>query len=148
NGRGVAGSLAGYGIHAGFDWFVMLHAANGKNYENGDGYEVLGSEPATQGAVAKLGYEVDSHRVELAYEYSKDDADRVIKMNMDLYPTSPERPVDRNVYPLKVTRSTVSLRYSSTAPTDVWDPEAMLYFARNEYWRNDYATGFNGDMIL
>ena len=86
NGRGVAGSLAGYGIHAGFDWFVMLHAANGKNYENGDGYEVLGSEPATQGAVAKLGYEVDSHRVELAYEYSKDDADRVIKMNMDLYP--------------------------------------------------------------
>lgn len=158
NGRGVTGSLAGYGVYEGFDWFAMVHATDGKNYEDGDSHEVPGSEPATRGALAKLGYEFDTHRVELAYEYNQDDADRVIKMNMDLHPTSPTRPVDRNVYPLKVTRSTLSLKYSSTAPTDAWDPEAMLYLGRTEYWRNDYATGtrpdigdrgpFNGDMIL
>ncbi|MGA0614207.1 TonB-dependent receptor domain-containing protein [Paracoccus sp. KR1-242] len=144
NGRGVAGSLAGYGIHAGFDWFVMLHAADGDNYENGDGREMPGTAPATQGALTKLGYEFEGHRVELAYEYSKDDDDRVIKMNMDLDHAD-------EVFPLKVTRNTLSLKYSSTAPTDAWDPEALVYVTRNEYWRPNYATGarpVNGDMDL
>ncbi|MTH76779.1 TonB-dependent receptor domain-containing protein [Paracoccus aestuariivivens] len=144
NGRGVSGSLAGFGLYQGFDWFVMLHGANGDNYENGDGKEMPGTEPATQGALTKLGYEFEGHRVELAYEYSKDDADRVIKMNMDLDHTD-------EVFPLKVSRNTLSLKYSSIAPTDSWDPEAMLYVSRNEYWRPNYATGeraINGDMDL
>lgn len=145
NGRGASGSLAGFGLYEGFDWFVMLHAANGDNYENGDGKEMPGTEPATQGALTKLGYEFEGHRVELAYEYSKDDADRVIKMNMDLDHTD-------EVFPLKVSRNTLSLKYSSTAPTDAWDPEAMVYISRNEYWRPNYATDplrpINGDMDL
>lgn len=150
NGRGFAGSLAGYGVYEGFDWFAMIHAADGKNYDNGDGHEVLGSEPATQGVLVKLGYEFDTHRVELAYEYNRDEADRVIKMNMDLG----ER--DLTPYPLKVTRNTLSLKYSSAAPTDAWDPEAMLYIGRNEYWRPNYVPNdgnpetrdYNGDMVL
>ena len=144
NGRGVSGSLAGFGLYQGFDWFAMIHGANGDNYENGDGKEMPGTEPATQGALTKLGYEFEGHRVELAYEYSKDDADRVIKMNMDLDHTD-------EVFPLKVTRNTLSLKYNSTQPTDAWDPEAMIYVSRNEYWRPNYATGerpINGDMDL
>ncbi|MDF3606376.1 TonB-dependent receptor [Paracoccus sp. DMF-8] len=142
NGRGFSGSLAGYGVYGGFDWFMMVHAANGDNYEAANGREMPGTEPATQGLLTKLGYEFEDHRLELAYEYSKDDADRVIKMNMDLN-------ADDSVYPLKVTRNTLSLKYSSTAPTDAWDPEAMFYVSRNEYWRNDYAEDrTNGDMDL
>ncbi|MDQ7260174.1 TonB-dependent receptor [Paracoccus sp. PS-1] len=153
NGRGVAGSLAGYGVYEGFDWFAMVHGANGDNYEAANGREMPGTEPATRGALLKLGYEFDTHRVELSYDHSKDDADRVIKMNMDLN-------ADDAVYPLKVTRNTLKLKYSSTAPTDAWDPEATVYVSRNEYWRPNYALGDlisddpgassrpNGDMIL
>lgn len=144
NGRGLSGSLAGFGLYQGFDWFVMLHAADGDNYENGNGDEVPGTEPATQGALAKLGYEFEGHRLELAYEYNKDDADRVIKMNMNLDNTD-------ETFPLRVSRNTLSLKYSSTSPTDSWDPEAMIYISNNDYWRPNYATGeraINGDMDL
>ena len=144
NGRGVAGSLAGYGVYEGFDYFAMIHAADGDNYENGDGYEILGSKPAAEGALLKLGYEFDSHRIELAYEFNRDEADRVAKMNMDLGAG------DAIPFPLKVTRSTLSLKYTTTAPTDTWDPVALLYVGRSEYWRpNHYpAPRTNGDMIL
>lgn len=151
NGRGVSGSLAGYGVYQGFDWFAMIHATDGKNYDSGDGLEMDGTEPALRGGLAKLGYEFDSHRIELAYDHTEDDGDRTIKMNMDLFPVSPTRPVDRNVYPLKVARDTLTLKYSSTAPTEAWDPEAQLFISRNIYERPNYATGerpINGDMNL
>lgn len=150
NGRGFAGSLAGYGVYEGFDWFAMIHSANGDNYENGDGDEMPGTAPATKGALTKLGYEFEGHRVELAYEYSEDEDDRVIKMNMDLDHSD-------EVFPLSVKRNTLSLKYTEVSPTDLWDPEAMIYISRNEYWRPNYLIArptderprpFNGDMDL
>ncbi|GAB1362757.1 TonB-dependent receptor [Rhodobacter sp.] len=141
NGRGVAGSLAGYGRANGFDWFLMIYGSGGDNYKSGDGAEIPGTEPASQGALAKFGYEVDTHRIELSLEHSKDEADRVIKMNMDLNH-------DPTVYPLKVTRDTLSLKYTSTAPTDGWDPEALFYISQSGYWRPNYAAARNGDMDL
>ncbi|WCR16218.1 TonB-dependent receptor plug domain-containing protein (plasmid) [Paracoccus seriniphilus] len=146
NGRGVSASLAGYGVYDGFDWFVMLHAADGDDYETGDGYTMPGTAPATQGVISKFGYEFEGHRIELAYDYNKDDADRVIKMNMDLGHAT-------DVYPLKVTSNTLSLKYTEVSPTDMWDPEVALYLSRNEYWRPNYATvasgrAINGDMDL
>ncbi len=143
NGRGAAGSLAGYGRYQGFDWFIMAHATDGDNYDNGDGKEILGTEPAARNVVAKFGYEFDGHRVELGLERSRDDADRLIKANMGL--SSDE------VHALKVSRDTVRLSYRSTSPTDSWDPEASLYFSQYEYWRPNYATGArgnNGDAIF
>mgnify|MGYP002714490463 FL=1 len=145
NGRGVSGSLAGYGLYEGFDWFAMIHGTDGKNYEAGNGLEMDGTEPALRGGLVKLGYEQDGRRVELAYDHTEDDGDRTIKMNMDLYGEG----LDRGVYPLKVTRDTLSLKYSSTAPTDAWDPEAMLFVSSNKYERPDYLVGgTNGDMNL
>ncbi|MCV2448423.1 TonB-dependent receptor domain-containing protein [Paracoccus sp. DMF] len=149
NGRGLSASLAGYGVYEGFDWFAMIHGTDGKNYENGDGYEIAGTEPGLRGALMKLGYEFDTHRIELSYDRTEDDGDRTIKMNMDLN-------ADTLVYPLKVTRNTLTLKYSSTAPTDAWDPEATLFISNNKYERPNYVpndgdpeTGdVNGDMNL
>ncbi|QRZ13249.1 TonB-dependent receptor [Paracoccus methylovorus] len=145
NGRGISGSLAGFGVYEGFDWFAMVHGANGDNYEAGNGREMPGTEPATRGVLTKFGYEFEGHRIELAYEYNKDNTDRVIKMNMDLGQTD-------EVFPLNVTRNSVSLKYTAVSPTDNWDPEAMVYFARNGYWRPNYAAIpprlTNGDMDL
>ncbi len=142
NGRGLSASVAGYGVYEGFDWFAMIHSANGDNYETGEGYEMPGTEPATLGGLLKAGYEFEGHRVELSYERTEDDADRVARMNMDQAHT-------RDVYPLKVTRNTLSLKYTEVSPTATWDPEAMIYVSRNEYWRPNFIVGgFGGDMDM
>lgn len=142
NGRGLSASLAGYGVYGGFDWFAMVHGTDGKNYENGDGYEIPGTEPGAQGALVKLGYEAEGHRIELALDHTEDDADRTIKMNMDLN-------ADKLVFQMKVTRDSVSLKYSSTSPTDAWDPEALIYVTNNRYDRPNYIPDdVNGDMKL
>lgn len=144
NGRGFSGTLAGYGVYQGFDWFAMVHSANGTDYEAANGRTLPGSAPKSKGALVKTGYEFEGHRVELAYEYGKDNADRVIKMNMDLARTD-------DTYPLKITNNTLRLKYSTTAPTAAWDPQVELYVRRSAYWRPDYQTGarqFNGDMDM
>ncbi|MFV0303388.1 MAG: TonB-dependent receptor domain-containing protein [Paracoccus sp. (in: a-proteobacteria)] len=142
NGRGVSASLAGYGVHEGFDWFAMVHTAQGDDYETGDGYKMPGTEPATIGGLLKAGYEFEGHRVELSYERTEDDADRVARMNMDQAHT-------RDAYPLKVTSNTLSLKYTEVTPTASWDPEAMLYVSRNKYRRPNFIVGgFGGDMDM
>ncbi len=149
NGRGMAATLAGYGAANGFDWFFMVTGTGGKNYKAGDGVAVPGTAPAARGALVKLGYEVETHRFELGFEHSRDSDDRVIKMNRDLNH-------DPAVYPLKVTRDSLQLKYSTTAPTEVWDPVVRVYASKNGYWRNNYSVGdllggtgrVNGDMEM
>lgn len=140
NGRGVSADLAGYGLHEGFDWFAMLHSAQGDDYENGDGYTIRGSDPAVTSALLKLGYEFETHRVEVSLEHSKDESDRVTRMNMD-------RGEDLNN--LTVQRDTISFKYSETAPTAAWDPEVNFYLSRNDYARPDFNVGSAaGDMAM
>lgn len=151
NGRGVSGSIAGYGIYGNLDWFIMLHGQNGDNYTAGNGREMPGTEPAARGGLLKLGYEAGEGRIELAYDRSQDDADRVIKMNMDLNH-------DTSVYPLKVDSETLSLTYTTLSPSGIWDPLARLYIGSSDYWRPNYIEGDlitsdgsirpNGDMVL
>lgn len=140
NGRGVGGSAAAYGRHGGFDWFVMSHLTNGDDYKSGDGTKMLGTEPAARNYLAKLGYEVEDHRVEVSYERSRDRADRLIKMNLGL--------AGDTLHPLEVVRETAKISYTSTNPTDLWDPEIMLYSSQNDYWRTNYQARPNGNMIL
>lgn len=140
NGSGVSGSAAAYGRVGDFDWFVMTHGQKGKDYKDGGGDVVKGTEPAARNILAKLGYEVEDNRFELGYERSRDKADRLIKMNMGL--------AGDELHPLEVARDTVKLTYSSTAPTDLWDPEFMLYYSQNDYWRTNYQNRTNGNMIL
>ncbi|WP_411034134.1 TonB-dependent receptor domain-containing protein [Shinella sp. BYT-45] len=140
NGRGLSGSAAAYGRYDAFDWFIMTHAAGGKDYKDGDGRVVKGTEPAARNILAKFGYEFEDNRFELGYERSRDNADRLIKMNMGL--------AGDEIHPLKVSRDAVKLSYTSTSPTDMWDPEFMLYYSENDYWRNNYQARTNGNMIL
>ncbi|MBU2865645.1 TonB-dependent receptor domain-containing protein [Pacificibacter marinus] len=142
NGNTLTSSLAAFGDTGNFDYLVVLSNQTGDDYTDGSGTEVTGSEAAAQGLMTKLGYEWAEHRVELSYEHSEDSADRVIKMNMDLNH-------DDTVYPLDITNDIVSLRYTTTAPTDVWNPEILLYYSENNYWRPNYVVdGRNGDMEL
>lgn len=140
NGSGVSGSAAAYGRIGDFDWFIMGHGQKGKDYKDGDGKVVKGTEPAARNILAKFGYEFEDNRVELGYERSRDKADRLIKMNMGL--TGDE------IHPLEVARDAFKLTYTSTNPTEMWDPEFMLYYSENDYWRTNYQARTNGNMIL
>lgn len=140
NGRGLAGTLAGYGRSGGLDWLVMLHGADGDDYENGDGTPILGTAPAARNLLTKFGYEFEGHRIELSYEKSRDDADRLIKMNMGLS--------GDELHPLKIDRETIKLGYTATNPTANWDPEVVIYLSQQDYWRPNYTTRTNGNMIL
>lgn len=142
NGQGASASLASYGIADGFDWLVMLHKQDGDDYEDGDGNTILGTAPATAGVLAKLGYEFETHRLELAYQRDQDHADRTIKMNLGLAD-------DTTLYPMDVTTDRLSLTYTSTAPTAAWDPKVQFYVSSFDYDRPDYVEdGANGDMRL
>lgn len=140
NGRGAAGSAAVYGRKNDFDWFIMTHLTEGDNYENGDGLEIEGTEPAARNVLGKFGYETEDSRFELSYERSVDDADRLIKANLGL--------AGDTVHPMEVTRENVKFSYTSIAPTDMWDPEVMFYFSQNDYWRDNYQNRTNGNMVL
>ncbi|MBU2957872.1 TonB-dependent receptor [Paracoccus sp. 1_MG-2023] len=142
NGQGASASLASYGAANGFDWLVMLHKQDGDDYEDGDGDTILGTAPATAGVLAKLGYEFETHRLELAYQRDQDHADRTIKMNLGLAD-------DTTLYPMDVTTDRLSLTYTSTAPTAAWDPKVQFYVSKFDYDRPDYVEdGANGDMRL
>lgn len=140
NGRGASGHAAVYGQTGDVDWFFMTHRAKGNDYRDGDGKKVRGTAPDVFNILGKLGYEFEEHRFELGYERSRDEADRLIKMNMGLS--------GDELHPLKVARDSVRLNYTSTAPTDMWDPEVMVYYSRNDYWRTNYAARANGNMVL
>ncbi len=90
--------------------------------------------------LAKLGYEANGHRVDLGYERGRDEADRLIKMNMGL--------AGDELHPLEVSRDSVNLKYTTTEATDYWDPEIAVYYTQNDYWRNNYAARTNGNMNL
>jgi hemoglobin/transferrin/lactoferrin receptor protein len=151
NGQVVSGSLAGFGVYEGFDYFAMISRQDGDDYEDGNGNTILGTRPAAAGALVKLGYEVEEHRVELSYQHDEDKADRTIKMNLGLAD-------DTVLFPMDVSRDTIKLTYTSTAPTAMWDPTVELYASENAYWRPNYATKdqdpattdrpTNGDMDL
>src|SRR5690606_38957908 len=100
----------------------------------------LGTAPAALNLLTKFGYEFEDHRIELSYEKSRDDADRLIKMNMGLS--------GDELHPLKIDRETIKLSYTSTSPTANWDPEVMIYLSQQDYWRPNYTTRTNGNMIL
>ncbi|WP_412051728.1 TonB-dependent receptor domain-containing protein [Hoeflea sp. Naph1] len=140
NGRGGSGSAAAYGRYENFDWFFMTHLTEGDAYKDGDGRTMEGTAPANRNVLGKFGYEIEGHRVELGYERSTDDADRLIKMNLGL--------AGDTSHPLEVTRETAKLSFSSIAPTDMWDPDVMVYYSQNDYWRDNYQARTNGNMVL
>ena len=138
NGRGTALNLANYGRLNGFDWFVMVNGSEGKDYKDGNGEISPGTKAAGRNALAKFGYEAEGHRLELGFERSRDDADRLQRPNLG-------NPGSRTLHPLKVSRDTVKLSYTTTDASDFWDPEVSFYLSDYEYWRNDYSPSFAGD---
>ena len=144
NGAGVLANAAAYGATGRVDWLVMASRQNGSNFEDGAGYTVLGTAPKLTAGLAKLGLQQpQGHRYELTLEQNRDDALRTTRMNMDIASGRPN-----TLYPLKLVRSTATLKYTTTQASDRYDPEVVLWYNQSDMERpnavpNANATDFN-----
>ena len=144
NGAGVSTNLSAYGKSGAVDWLVAGARQNGSNFKDGAGHTVIGTAPKLTSGMAKLGLQTEQgHRYELSMEQNRDDALRTTRMNME---TASGRP--NTLYPLELVRSTVTARYTTTQPTDTYNPEAVLWYNRSDMERpnavaNANSTDFN-----
>lgn len=149
NSEAFDGSLALYGQQDGFDYLAILSGVNGNDYQNGDGQTQQGTEDNLQSGLVKFGYETQTgNRFELSYEASRDDAERLLRVNMDQV---------RGAYSFnenEATRQTATLRYTRTSPSGIWDPEVLFYYTESDLRRpngSDYegpSGDFNSDADL
>ncbi|HEY4664859.1 MAG TPA: TonB-dependent receptor plug domain-containing protein, partial [Comamonas sp.] len=140
NGAGVTTNLSTYGKNGMVDWLVMGARQNGSNYKDGRGIELQGSAPKLTSGLAKLGLQQpEGHRYELTVEQTRDDALRTKKMNLGL-----EGGAEPEVFPLKLVRSTATLRYTTTQATKAYDPEVVLWYNNSDMERPNALPNSNG----
>lgn len=139
NGTGFTTNLSAYGKSGMVDWLVMGARQNGSDYQDGNGITVLGTAPKLTSGLAKLGLQQpEGHRYELTLEQNRDDALRTTRMNMDSSGGRVNTP-----YPLKLVRSTATVRYTTTQPTSTYDPELVLWYNQSDMERPNAIVAAN-----
>lgn len=133
---------AGYARSGGFEIVGIGSWLDGKNYENGDGLTEAGTADDAQSMLGKLAYESeDGHRFELSSEYIQDDGRRRLRPNMGF--------VNPSMNDTDTSRSTNSLTYTTTSPTDLFDPEIQVYFNQikiNRPYETTWRGSFHSEM--
>ncbi|WP_084536534.1 TonB-dependent receptor domain-containing protein [Azospirillum halopraeferens] len=142
-------TAAGYAAAQGFEILGMVSRARGDDYKTGAGYEEAGTAANLTAGLAKLAYESDrGHRFEVSGEVVNDEGIRRLRPNMGLIANPTGRLLNRS----EATRTTATLRYRTTQPTDLFDPEISVYYNRNRLERpNDNRRptahgAFNADV--
>lgn len=139
NGTGFTTNLSAYGKSGAVDWLVMGARQNGSDYHDGSGAAVLGTAPKLTSGLAKLGLQQpEGHRYELTLEQNRDDTERTTRMNMDSAGGRANTP-----YPLKLVRSTATVRYTTTQPGGNYDPELVLWYNQSDMERPNAMAGAN-----
>lgn len=117
----VRGTVAGYGMAQGFDVLGLVTREQGDHYENGKGGEEKGTGSDLVDVLAKVGYtSPEGHRLKVSGEYLNDDTVRRLRPNMGFVSAD----LNRN----DLTRTTFTAQYTTTAPTDLFDPEVLLTY--------------------
>lgn len=117
----VRGTVAGYGRAQGFDVLGIVTREQGDDYENGSGAEELGTGSDLVDVLGKVGYtSPEGHRIKVSGEYLNDDSVRRLRPNMG--------PVTGDLNRNDLTRTTLTAQYTTTAPTDLFDPEVLLTY--------------------
>ena len=123
NGETFSQSGAAYGRSGRFEALGYVSHGEGKNYDDGNGDEVLGTAVNLLSTLAKLAYSGENgHRVELSGQYLIDDDIRPIRANFaDVG--------GRNQFAQnKFERRQGGLEYTNTQPTAWFDPTLRLSF--------------------
>ncbi len=131
NGTIFTNSLSGYARHDGFDLLAYGTFAKGKNYDAGDGREVLGTKTDMLNGLAKLGWEAPSgDRFQVSHERVHDDAIRPFRGNIGFISGRP--PWEPRLRRYTIERQNTVFTYSRTTPLGWWDPKAVLAYSRTD----------------
>ncbi|MCV6574910.1 MAG: TonB-dependent receptor [Cohaesibacter sp.] len=120
---------AGYGkSETGFEVLGIVKRADGDDYKDGAGRKEPGTADDLWSGLGKVAYESgEGHRVTLSGEYSRDYGYRKLRANMAL-----ANPARENLYNENIAeRASIVLNYETTKPTELFDPQATLYFSQH-----------------
>ncbi|MEC8849695.1 MAG: TonB-dependent receptor, partial [Pseudomonadota bacterium] len=135
-----------YGRSNGFEALGYVTHAEGKNYEDGSGTEVEGTGVNLLSTLAKAAYTSDrGHRIEVNGQYMVDDDIRPFRANFATVRDT------LTLAPNKFARSTGSIEYSNTQPTERFDPLLRLSYNKTEIDRpsadGNFARGYFNALV-
>lgn len=137
NGEIFSNNVTVYGKEGGFEYLGFLKYAAGDNREDGSGVDIVGSGTDVLSGLAKLAYEADTgDRIELSFERVTDDESRPYRANIGAIIGGRPVPATR---PYDLSRTNVTLTYTNTAATGLWDPTLRLAYSGTELF-NDERT--------
>ncbi|MBP2233148.1 hemoglobin/transferrin/lactoferrin receptor protein [Azospirillum agricola] len=131
NGSGLTTGLSGYGRQGGFDGLAYLTYGKGGKFKDGSGRKVDGTETDMLSGLFKGGFETtDGNRLQISYERIHDDAPRPFRANVGFISGRPAW--EPRVRDYRMDRQNVVLTYSTTQPTDLWNPKIVLAYGRTD----------------
>lgn len=138
NGNIFTNAASVFGRQGGFEALGYLKYATGGDREDGGGNDILASGTDLLSGLVKLAYEAESgHRIELSYERVNDDDARPYRGNLSAITAGRPVPATRR-YDLD--RQNVVLSYSTTQPTEFWNPTARIAYSVTDLATIDYPN--------
>ncbi len=130
NGNNLTNSIALYSKENGFEALSYARYTTGDNLVDGDRDDITGSGANLTSFLGKVAYESDSgHRFEFTMEEITDDDQRPYRANIGLVTAGRPVPLTRSY---DLTRTNFNLEYTTTAPTDMWNPTLRLSHSGTE----------------
>ncbi|WP_321832243.1 TonB-dependent receptor domain-containing protein [Thalassovita sp.] len=149
NGNTITTGNAVYGRKGAIEYLGYLKFADGEEFEDGSGTEVVGSGVHLWSGLAKVAFDTpDAGRVELSYERLIDDNPRPFRANMGGLLAG--RPVPATqIYDLD--RQNIVLSYSDDRSGAAWNPEILLAYSSTKLttdnegdWTDGKTQSLNG----
>jgi len=124
NGNNLTNSVALYSNEDRFEALSYARYTTGDNLVDGDGDDITGSGANLLSFLGKATYETETgHRLKFTMEQITDDDARPYRANIGLVTAGRPVPLTRDY---DLTRTNFNLEYTTTAPTDFWDPTIRL----------------------
>ncbi len=144
NSQSLRTTGAGYAVKDGFEVLGMGTRMRGENYINGNGDMERGTADDLLSGLAKLGYEAKSgDRVVLSGEYVEDEGSRRYRPNMGTVGTNA---LANALNYTRTSRLALGSTYTTTRPTDSYDPKVNFNYNRTTLHRPPEAHATNGVM--
>jgi hemoglobin/transferrin/lactoferrin receptor protein len=144
NSQSLRTTGAGYAMKDGFEVLGMGTRLRGENYINGNGDQERGTAENLLSGLAKLGYEAKSgDRIMLSGEYVEDEGSRRYRPNMGVVGNNA---VANALNYTRTSRLSVGTSFTTTRPTDTYDPKVTLNYNRTTLHRPPEAHATNGVM--
>ncbi len=132
NGLGLGTITSVYGRMGGFEYLLSGTRRNGSDHEDGDGQTVPGTNADLEDYLAKFAYEgAGGHRLEFAASQTTDIGERATQTRSNGFTSQRSNfggltTLDTFLAKGVSERSSYTLTYTNTQPTDMWNPTFQL----------------------